>query len=77
MKLITINVTDEEHKAIKLRATEAGVSIKDFLLGSGSTGLAHPLSTKAKQNPASAAELCKHGFPPAFCKFSKPGKACK
>lgn len=33
MKLITINVEDEEHTAIKLAATKAGLSIKDYLLG--------------------------------------------
>lgn len=32
MKLITINVEDKEHTAIKLAATKAGLSIKDYLL---------------------------------------------
>lgn len=32
MKLITINVEDEEHTAIKLAATKAGLSIKNYLL---------------------------------------------
>jgi uncharacterized protein (DUF1778 family) len=32
MKTISIQVSDEEHKEIKLAATHAGVSIKDFLL---------------------------------------------
>lgn len=32
MKLITINVSDEEHKKIKLEATKSGQSIKDYLL---------------------------------------------
>jgi len=39
-----------------------------------------PEATKAKQNAVSAvgqAKLCKHGFPPAFCKHAKPGKPCR
>jgi hypothetical protein len=44
MKLITINVEDDEHTAIKLAATKAGLSIKDYLLN-------------PKESPRAEAEL--------------------
>lgn len=32
MKLITINVSDDEHKFIKVKASQNGMSIKNYLL---------------------------------------------
>lgn len=82
MKLITINVEDEEHTAIKLAATTAGLSIKDYLLRPADTTI-----TKIDGGPSTsyspvtiretAEKLCKHGVPSTFCRFAKPGKPCK
>jgi hypothetical protein len=43
MKNITIQVTDEEHKEIKMAATENGQSIKDYLLNSRQGGESYSL----------------------------------
>ena len=46
MKTITIQVTDDEHKAIKLAATHDGVSIKEYLLRTYNQDTREPISPK-------------------------------
>lgn len=90
MKLITINVSEQEHKEIKMNATKAGLSIKEYLLGKPTIQeIVQPKQTeRAKRAVNTAIQksitdqnekyiFCKHGSDPKFCKFSKPGKPCK
>lgn len=84
MKLITINVTDEEHQRIKLAATQASLSIKEYLLGKPQTRPVtiakspEQIIKAIKEKPVSMGfKPCKHGSDPNFCKFAKPGKPCK
>lgn len=87
MKLITINVEDQQHTAIKLAATKAGVSIKEYLLGERpkEPTLAFTASDEdlekihGARHKDGVAEIrpCKHGADPRFCRYAKSGKPCK
>lgn len=91
MKLITINVSDEEHKQIKLEATEAGLSIKDYLLNPNPRTITTindknepivmvgelPDKTIGIRVDSTGLKFCKHGADPNFCKFRKNGKPCR
>lgn len=85
MKLITLNVTDEEHKDIKLKATQAGLSIKEYLLGRESTysrGLpkkTEPLQEQVKraQSKRENMKFCPNGHPIPEGSSKCLGKGCK
>lgn len=77
MKLITINVTDEEHKAIKTAAAQAGLSMKEHLLGATPRVIKEPRDVSKTLSAESFNGFCKHGYAPTFCKHAKGGKPCK
>lgn len=90
MKRLNIELTEDEHKAIKLRAITEGLTITELVKKMVAGGVAIKedpvVNIPIKETPKKIGEnswgiansrLCSHGAFPDYCKHASPGKPCK